>query len=120
MSSELTTEELVAIAVALEEDENKIQKKRKYSVHPLNKQRKRKGLFHLIYDDLRVYPEKFFSFYRMSMPTFDELRSIVRSDLLKMENLKNDTITPEERLTITIKYVYFYNYWIIKYIEKSK
>jgi len=99
----------VAIAVALEEDENKIQKKRKYSVHPLSKERKRKGQFHLIYyDDLRVYPEKFFS-YRMSMSTFDELLSIVKSDLLRMENFRNDTITPEERLTITIKYVYFYN-----------
>ncbi|KAF0771579.1 protein ANTAGONIST OF LIKE HETEROCHROMATIN PROTEIN 1-like [Aphis craccivora] len=77
----------MAIAAALEEDENKIQKKRKYSVHPLNKERKRKGQFHLIC---------------MSMPTLDELLSIVKSDILKMENFKNDTITPEERLTITI------------------
>lgn len=47
----------MAIELAMEEDEYK---KRKYSVHPLNMERKRKRQFHLLHDELRKYPEKFF------------------------------------------------------------
>ncbi|CAI6350554.1 unnamed protein product [Macrosiphum euphorbiae] len=102
-SDEFSTAELVAIALALEEDEKKKTTKRKYAVHPLNGERRRKGQFQQIYGDLRQYPEKFFSFYRMSTQTFDEMLSIVKPNLSKLDNIKNDTITPEERLTITLK-----------------
>lgn len=102
-SDEFSTAELVAIALALEEEKTKKTTKRKYAVHPLNGERRKKGQFQQIYGDLRKYPEKFFSFYRMSMQTFDEILSYVKPNLSKLDNIKNDTITPEERLTITLK-----------------
>ncbi|KAF0683579.1 DDE Tnp4 domain-containing protein [Aphis craccivora] len=39
----------------------------------------------------------------MSIKTFDEMLSLVKPNLSKLYNIKNDTITPEERLTITLK-----------------
>ncbi|KAF0688023.1 protein ALP1-like [Aphis craccivora] len=80
-SDELCTAELVAFALALEEEKTKKTTKRKYAVHPLNGERRKKGQFQQIYGDLRKYPEKIFSFYRMSLKTFYEMLSLVKPNL---------------------------------------
>lgn len=69
----------------------------------MNGERRVKCQFQKMYYELRKYPEKFFSFYWMSTQTFDEMLSLITPNILKMENIKNDTISPEERLTITLK-----------------
>ncbi|KAL5245913.1 hypothetical protein ACI65C_013321 [Semiaphis heraclei] len=79
---EFNTAELVAIASALKEETKKTTK-RKYAVHPLNGERRKKGKFQQIYCDLRKYPEKFFSFCRMSMQIFEEMLSLVKPNLSK-------------------------------------
>jgi len=76
---------------------------RKFAVHPYGKKRAKKGQFNIIYEDLRRFPEKFFSYYKISGETFDELLNIAKSDLEKEQNIKGDTIPTVERLSITLK-----------------
>ena len=39
---------------------------RKYWVHPINQTCKVFGEFHTLYKDLRKYPDRFYTYYRMS------------------------------------------------------
>jgi len=51
-------------------------KRRKWFwVHPLVSQRLLKGQFHKLYEDLRIHPQKFFGYCRMTCSSFDELSS---------------------------------------------
>uniref|UniRef100_A0A8C5QCP6 DDE Tnp4 domain-containing protein n=1 Tax=Leptobrachium leishanense TaxID=445787 RepID=A0A8C5QCP6_9ANUR len=82
------------------------EKKRKWWVHPINSARYRHGHFHTFYKPLREEePAKFFSFFRMSLGSFDELLSCVRDRLRKVDTNMRTAITPEEMLVITIRYL---------------
>ena len=76
---------------------------REYWVHPLNVERSRKGEFFTHYADHRNYPERFFELYRMSIPKFDELLYKVTLYMQKKELNLRETISPEQRLVITIR-----------------
>lgn len=93
---------IIAINEALEEEE-KDQVHRRFAVHPYGKKRAEKGQFNVMYEDLRRFPDTFFSYYKMSVNTFDELLNILKSDLEKEQNIKGDTIPAVERLSITLK-----------------
>jgi hypothetical protein len=47
--------------------------KKRYWIHPIFMERHSKGLFQNYFKDLRNYPERFFSYTRMSVQSFDEL-----------------------------------------------
>lgn len=51
MSGELKTVELVAITMTLEKDEDQVKKNRMHGVYLMDMKRKRKGQFHLIYEN---------------------------------------------------------------------
>ena len=51
-------------------------------VHPLNDDQYYKGEFYVLYPDLRNYPAKFFTMYRMSVSKFDELLELLTPALL--------------------------------------
>jgi len=51
---------------------------RKHWVHPINDDRETRERFSTFYNDIRLYPEKFFIYYRKSIKTFDELLQKVR------------------------------------------
>lgn len=76
---------------------------RSFSVHPLNKQRKRFGEFHHLYADLRDHPSKFFEYTRMSISTYDFILLKI-SKRIQKKNTASLPITPAERLFITIRY----------------
>ncbi|KAF9406808.1 hypothetical protein HW555_012947, partial [Spodoptera exigua] len=92
--------EIIAIWKALEQDRKR---KRRYWVHPLNTKRISSGQFHCLYATLREYPSKFIQFYRMSVESFDELLTIVKCFITKNDTKFRCAITPEERLTITLR-----------------
>ncbi|XP_045766567.1 uncharacterized protein LOC123868195 isoform X2 [Maniola jurtina] len=87
--------EVIGILEALKED------KEKHWVHPLNKKRLSIGQFHVLYPELRKYPEKFYQYFNMTSHTFDELLNSITQYIAK-NNITRDTISPEERLTITL------------------
>lgn len=81
-------------------------KNREFAVHPINRNRRRDGEFHRLYPDLRKYPEKFRSYTRMSMETFDMVLSFIESRLMKnWTNLNREPIYPCERLIVTLRYL---------------
>ena len=47
------------------------QKYRRYWVHPINQSREQFGEFHMLYKDLRKYPDRFYTYYQMSADQFD-------------------------------------------------
>lgn len=79
-------------------------------IHPINRERYLLIEFHHLYYKLRKYSDKFFSYLRMSVQTFDYLLEKVnyRLDKNVTNFVKNRFISPTERLIIIIKYVISY------------
>ena len=51
--------------------EDKHQQHHRYWVHPINQSHQQFGEFHTLYKDLRKYPDRFYTYYRMSTEQFD-------------------------------------------------
>jgi hypothetical protein len=78
----LELEEVVAVWV-LRELKKKI---RKMWVHPIIGDRRNKGLFWTIFEDLRRDEAKFFNYFRMSVASFEELYETSEHSLKKEKN----------------------------------
>ena len=72
-------------------------------IHPLNEDRARKGEFFNLCCDQRYFEEKFFENYRMSVAQFDELLCKVTPLIKKKDTNFRKAITPEEKLSITLR-----------------
>ena len=79
---------------------------KKLWVHPFNAEVHHKGEFFVTYPDLRKYGDKFFRTYRMSVDQFDNLLHLLRPVIEKNDNNYREIISAEERLVITLRYVY--------------
>ncbi|EFN82968.1 hypothetical protein EAI_05724, partial [Harpegnathos saltator] len=76
-------------------------KKRRWTVRPINKQRRNKEHFHnLFYDMKRVDEEHFIKYTRMSSECFYILLNLIKHKLVKRSN--RPSISPEHRLVITL------------------
>ena len=78
-------------------------KKRRFWVHPLLQDRSSKGIFCLLFNDLRKHEEKFFNFTRMSIASFDEPVLHLKDGLRGMDTNMRDSISPEEKLLVTLR-----------------
>ncbi|KAM4024953.1 uncharacterized protein ACNLHF_025653 [Anomaloglossus baeobatrachus] len=76
---------------------------KKMWVHPLVMAREEKGHFASLYTDLRRYPDKFMSFCRLPINSFDHLLAIVKTDLTYKDTVMRRSISAEERLLITLR-----------------
>lgn len=100
-------DELIAIALLLAL--NKKKRNRRYWVHPLNTRRLTDSQFYLKRAKLRAHPEEFFKYYRISMKSFDELHNGIREKIQKQNTCMRLCLDTEEKLTITIRYVFILN-----------
>ncbi|CAH1955131.1 unnamed protein product [Acanthoscelides obtectus] len=74
-------------------------RKRSCSVHEINKSRHVHGEFHHLYEELRQHPEKFKSYFRMSIVTFDYIVKKIQHKLVKSwTNFNCNPISPTERV----------------------
>ena len=89
----LTDVEIIAAILLL----GKKKKKRRYWVHPLLYKRLSIGKFHIRYNNMINYPEKFFNYYRMSIKTFDELINLIESDIVRKGNRRGLRKPTEQR-----------------------
>ncbi|XP_069593340.1 uncharacterized protein [Ranitomeya imitator] len=80
-------------------------RRRKMWVHPIVEERTMKGHFHVLYQDLRRYQDKFTAFCRLSIPAFDQLLSVVRAELTYEDTVMRKSISAEERLLITLRFL---------------
>lgn len=95
---------ILCIAEAMDElDSPTVPKRRKYWIHPLNIDSQDDKTFDLFFDSLKKYPEKFFNYYQMSISSFEELVDKVRHRLSKKNTTFRNSITVENRLTVTLR-----------------
>ncbi|KAJ8910966.1 hypothetical protein NQ315_003659 [Exocentrus adspersus] len=78
---------------------------KKIGIHPINRERHLFGEFHHLYNKLRMYPDRFWNYMRMSVRSFDYLLEKVGPHLEKIATnfVQNSYISPAERLVITIR-----------------
>jgi len=95
--------EIICAAESAGELEEPVRKHRRYWVHPLHSSKEYDMKFQIFYDNLKKYPDKFFDYYRMSIQSFEELLEKVRKNLTKEITHLRNPISPEERLTVTLR-----------------
>jgi len=78
------------------------QRPRRFWVHKLLLSREEKGLHHTLYDDLRDC-DKFYTYFRMSKETFDELLFKIEDVLRKEDTTMRKSISPEEKLALFLR-----------------
>ncbi|XP_022160835.1 uncharacterized protein LOC111026950 [Myzus persicae] len=76
---------------------------RRYWIHPFNTTREETRRFLNFYEKIRLNSDKFFTYYRMSIASFDELMMKIRPYITKQETKFRSPICAEERLTLTIR-----------------
>ncbi|XP_069618437.1 uncharacterized protein [Ranitomeya imitator] len=74
-------------------------------VHPIINEREEKGHFHVLYQDLRSFPEKFIQFCRLTIQAFDRLLIILAPQLSYEDTCMRRSISAEERLLITLRFL---------------
>ena len=83
-------------------------------IHPLNEDRARKGEFFNLYCDQWYFEDKFFENYRMSVAQFDEILRKITPLIKKKDTNFQKAITPEEKLSITLRYIYIFRILLAK------
>lgn len=78
-------------------------KRRKEWVNSILAKRRKYGEFFL-YSDLQNSEEHHFSYFRMQKDTFGYILEKIQDHVVKYSNFR-ETVPPEERLTITLRYV---------------
>jgi hypothetical protein len=66
-SFKMDVEEIIAVTAYVRGRKQKLKKKQKLWVHPFVADRPTSGMFCKIYSELRKYPDKFFSYLRLSI-----------------------------------------------------
>jgi len=84
------------------------QQRRQFWVHPINSERQSHGHYFQSYKQLRKDNVKFFNYFRMSISSFDELLSYLENDIKRRDTNMRIAIQPEEKLVITLRYVYIF------------
>ena len=90
----------VLLALALNELVN--QSVRTMWVHPIYENREEHGEYFTLYREYRLYEDKFFRWYRMSVEKFDELFEMVEANLSRQGCNYREPVCAEEMLVITI------------------
>ena len=75
-------------------------------IHPLNEDRRCKGEFFNLYLDQRHFPVKFFEHYHMTPQQFDEILHNIAALIKKKDMNFWKAITPEEKLSLTLRYIF--------------
>ncbi|KAK4311971.1 hypothetical protein Pmani_016562 [Petrolisthes manimaculis] len=76
---------------------------RQFWTHPINSTRFLQGEFFVLYENLKADDSKFFNYFRMSYPTFQELLARV-TDVIKLQDTNmRPSIPPEEAVVLTIR-----------------
>ena len=75
-------------------------------VNPLNSQRLIYLQFHTLYEHLCANPDMFEKYYHMPLRVFQELLHHIKPFIIKSDTNMRLAISPEERLIITLKYVF--------------
>jgi len=76
---------------------------RRYWVHPFTDSRLLRGEFYTTFSDVRENPEKFFTYFRMSVRSFNELATKVSPKLISQDTCMRLSIPPLEMIAVTLR-----------------
>lgn len=114
--SDFSDEELLMIAILLDEEEElKIKRTRNVWVHPAWQKRYFEGEFITLYKELVDDESKFYQYFRMTMYSFNKLLNTVESEIQRQDTRFRKCISPKHRLAVTLRYFNIFN--IIIYIH---
>ena len=92
---------------------NRKQKHHRYWVHPMNKCCRQFGEFNTSYSDLRKYPDRFYTYYRMSTEQFSYILAQIEHLIYKPNTNWWHSISTKENLAICNRYLYLLSFVII-------
>ena len=95
------------------------QKHCRYWVHPINQSCQQFGEFHTLYKDLRKYPDRFYTYYRMSTEQFDYILAQIEHLIYKPNTNWWCSISAEEKIAICIRYLYLLPFKSIKHVHPT-
>jgi hypothetical protein len=73
-------------------ERNKTSRKRWWWTHPALPHRLSIGSFHTSLNNHRIYPDKFFQYYRMSVNSFDELLGLIGENIVRQDTIMRQSI----------------------------
>ncbi|XP_031341029.1 uncharacterized protein LOC116169141 [Photinus pyralis] len=97
----LCTEDVLLLALLIKKRRKRV---RRFRRHPMLMTRHSKGLYYTLFDDLCASGSKFFNYFRMSKPSFDELLGHIKDDITVPDTPLNKSIPAEEKLALTLRY----------------
>ena len=105
----LTTQQLVIVTLAIASIAMFViisakTRQRKWWVHPMNLSRGATSVRNRV-EDLRDYPDRFFSYFRMNPATIDHLLSMIKDKIQKRDTVMRKSIDPATRLYVTLHYL---------------
>jgi hypothetical protein len=91
----------------LVEEEKRKKKKKKENAGFIRccEQEKKEGEFHSLFGRLKDGRQKFFKYFRMSFPKFENLKLFLHTEIEKKYTRWRWSIRTEERLTLTVRLV---------------
>uniref|UniRef100_A0AAV2JBD5 Nuclease HARBI1 n=1 Tax=Knipowitschia caucasica TaxID=637954 RepID=A0AAV2JBD5_KNICA len=78
---------------------------RSWWVHPLNQRRASHGAFYHLVAELQLFPDRYHSYFRMSVAKMEELLSIVGPEIQMCDTNYRDSIDAKQRLAVTIRFL---------------
>jgi hypothetical protein len=84
--------------------------KRRWWTHPALSHHLSIDNFHTSFNNHRIYTERFFQCYRMSVTSFDELLGLIAGNIVKQDTVMSQSIQPTERLVICSKLMIIYDF----------
>lgn len=80
---------------------------RRFWIHPILERRQQLGEYHRLVQELKLDEDRFFQYFRMSKEVFQILLCKVGPVIAKRSTNYRDSIAPEQRLAICLRYVKF-------------
>ena len=93
----------IGCVIAVLPKERNERRKRRYWEHPVISHRLITGHFYTLYEELRTYPDKFASYFRMTFSSFDDLLAALGPSLSRQNTNMRKCIPAEERLAVTLR-----------------
>uniref|UniRef100_A0A3P9LM55 DDE Tnp4 domain-containing protein n=1 Tax=Oryzias latipes TaxID=8090 RepID=A0A3P9LM55_ORYLA len=79
-------------------------KRRRFWVHPIVTRREEHGEFYRLVQDLKMYHERFWGYFRMSISEFENLLQQLAPSLTKEQTHYRKPIDPEQRLAVCLRW----------------
>jgi hypothetical protein len=77
--------------------------RRQFWVHPIYRERLSLGRFYTSFERYRYYPDKFISYYRMSISSFDELLALVGPSIARQDTNWRRSVPEAEHLSVALR-----------------